>query len=508
MSYFETRLLELLPSFYRIRGGDLSDFLKIPAGPLDEFKILIDQFPTLFDVATCRPDFLPLLGQLVGHNYDGTTSLESQRRDIVEAVDGYRRKGTIPAIRRSLKTLGWMGHLNETYRKTLRLNHHARPCQNYLAGDLYNQAVYQVESWNHIRNLQNGLGKHHPAGTKAFFKQWFFGEHAPDLSCAIAATFTMLAWSSLREIFDMNRNQLNGSFDLTYNQKGGAHIHLTHSAPSKLRMDFSEVCLNRWMGRGSYFQLNQTPMNSRTLTNLWVNENKFASKGEIRLVPNQEPSFLLGVAALNKVPLTDALPQCHIKFQQKDWVYWSDVSQSFFGPQMILVRTHASNITRGIRLNQKQAVQQFTSSAPPASVFQVTLAQTSRFEAEASASIVDRWATPQPGLRFGQTQLNQWQLTNASVNESRASMEVMSHIPHPNFSPFPLNQQSLNLAALRFSGSRLQTMRLSGMPLNLSGFPVATPMISWRLQQHNLNGASPQSLSSVVQATLTQWPSE
>lgn len=110
--WFKDNLLGLLPPLYEHNdeAGDLRTFLSLPAGTLDELKQAIDDFPTIFDVDHCDERFLPLLARLVGLEVDGTCSPDCQRRRVREAVEIYRRKGTIPAIERDFDSLGWQGN--------------------------------------------------------------------------------------------------------------------------------------------------------------------------------------------------------------------------------------------------------------------------------------------------------------------------------------------------------------------------------------------------------------
>ena len=100
--WFQQNLINLLPPLYadKDEDGDLRTFLSLPAGSLDELKASIDQMPGIFDVDRCDERFLPLLAYLVGHTYEGTDVPENQRRLIREAVEIYRRKGTLPAMDR------------------------------------------------------------------------------------------------------------------------------------------------------------------------------------------------------------------------------------------------------------------------------------------------------------------------------------------------------------------------------------------------------------------------
>ena len=146
-------------------------FLSLPAGTLDELKQAIDEFPTIFDVDRCDERFLPLLAKLVGMQADGTRSPEYQRRRIREAVEIYRRKGTIPAIRRDLAALGWQGELEETFRSALRLNARSRVGRSKLPGLVFSLGVFRVLCKNQTNGLRQALVFHHPAGTRCFWLQ-------------------------------------------------------------------------------------------------------------------------------------------------------------------------------------------------------------------------------------------------------------------------------------------------------------------------------------------------
>lgn len=166
--YFDTRLFDLLPPLYRIEdeSGDLAAFLQVTAPTLDDLKEKIDRFPEIFDVDRCEDRFLTFLAALVGLPFDGTEDPRPQRRRIKEAVPIYRRKATIPAIRRSLAETGWEGTLEETFRRALRLN--SRPALNTskLPGQIFSLGVYRVVCENQSAGLREALKFHHPAGTQ------------------------------------------------------------------------------------------------------------------------------------------------------------------------------------------------------------------------------------------------------------------------------------------------------------------------------------------------------
>ena len=88
-----------------------------------------------------------------GTRFDPTADVSRERRAIREAVERYRRKATIPAIRRTLAPLGWKGEIEETFRKALRLGQRSRLNQQRLPGLVYGFGVWRIRSTDSL-----GLG--------------------------------------------------------------------------------------------------------------------------------------------------------------------------------------------------------------------------------------------------------------------------------------------------------------------------------------------------------------
>ena len=171
MSDFSMRLMDLLPSVYREHDteGDLAAFLGVPGATLDEIQEHIDRMPRAWDVDQCEPRYLPLLAALVGVELNTRQDTASQRRAIREAVEGYRKKATLPAIRRALERIGWEGSVEETSRETVRLNRHATLNRHRLPGEMYSLGVYRLVSETRVAGIRAALAPHHPAGTRCFF---------------------------------------------------------------------------------------------------------------------------------------------------------------------------------------------------------------------------------------------------------------------------------------------------------------------------------------------------
>ena len=214
--------------FSRFATGDLAAFLKVPAVSLEKLKALIERFPESFDVDRCEPRYFPHLAHLVGRPYDGTTVPDTQRNIIREAVPIYARKATIPAIRRSLTEIGWSGELEETFRRAFRLN--SRPLLNSskLPGLIHSLGVYRVICLNQTGGLRDALTFHHPAGTRAYFWQWFFSRvsHAEDLIALEKLIVRYILFGSIDEAFALNRTPLGRCFHLTRKQKAFSYLQL------------------------------------------------------------------------------------------------------------------------------------------------------------------------------------------------------------------------------------------------------------------------------------------
>jgi phage tail-like protein len=79
--------------------GQLQRFLKLISFSLDEVKGLIDAFPVILNVDKTDADYLPLIAALVGIDFNYDIPIPRQREEIKRAVEVYKAKGTIPAIK-------------------------------------------------------------------------------------------------------------------------------------------------------------------------------------------------------------------------------------------------------------------------------------------------------------------------------------------------------------------------------------------------------------------------
>ncbi len=169
MQTWAERLEQLLPDLYLLEdaSGDLHALLGILGPTLDALTASIVGLPDLVDVDACPPDFLPFLAGVVGVSYDPTLDPAPQRRAIREAIEQYRRLGTLNGLRRDLQALGWQGTIIETHLRVMRLGTRSRLNQQKLPGQRYNLGIYGVKGVAPTdQAIRLVLERHHPAGTR------------------------------------------------------------------------------------------------------------------------------------------------------------------------------------------------------------------------------------------------------------------------------------------------------------------------------------------------------
>lgn len=332
---FATRLLDLLPPVYREADaqGDLAAFLALPGAALDDLKALADRFPELFDVDRCEARYLPLLAALVGWPWDPTGDADRQRRAIREAVEFYRRKGSIPAIRRSLGDIGWEGWIEETFRSAFRLNRRARLNALKIPGEIFSYGVYRVHTTEGPADLWPALRPHHPAGTRVFFLRLlqFAGDLGMLLEAHADALVRMVALARLHEVFVLNRNHLNGRDPLTTRLWAPVLLVATQATFARQGFEHAQTCLRTWHARTRCFHLNQTRLGTERLANTWESELVGAvcccvSVDETPVA--EKPRLVLNRPRLNRVPLGSQKRCCRVLRRQRDLVALAEVPAS------------------------------------------------------------------------------------------------------------------------------------------------------------------------------------
>jgi phage tail-like protein len=99
---FPDLLYRYLPGLYRDKdeAGELRRFLEIMALPLAELQASIGQLHEDSFVQTCRDEFIPFIGGLIGIELDPAASARMQRAEVQEAFAFYRTKGLRDPLQR------------------------------------------------------------------------------------------------------------------------------------------------------------------------------------------------------------------------------------------------------------------------------------------------------------------------------------------------------------------------------------------------------------------------
>lgn len=332
---FEKRLIDLLPPVYREQDttGDLAAFLALPAAALDDLKDLADRFPEIFDVDRCEERFLPFLAALVGWPWEPTQDAARQRRQIREAVEFYRRKGTIPAIRRSLVDIGWEGWIEETFRSAFRLNRRARLNTKKLPGEIYSYGVYRIHSTEQPPDLWVGLRPHHPAGMRVFFLRLLQLAGALDgtLEGYANTLVRMVSLGRLHEAFVLNRSQLNGHDPLTGRERAPVLMIASQMVFARQGFERAQTCVRSWHARTPCLRLNRSRLNRERLANVWVSEliSAWCCCVSVEGTPSiPPPVIVLNHPRLNRARLNRTGNCCGVHHRQRDFVTVDDAPLS------------------------------------------------------------------------------------------------------------------------------------------------------------------------------------
>lgn len=100
--FYQNRLFDFLPVQMKdddATTGDLQSFIKVLALTLDEVKTYVDQFTDIFDIDRCDPKYFDALAYLLGYPLNRLDSVQSQRFQIKNAVELWRRKGTFEVFK-------------------------------------------------------------------------------------------------------------------------------------------------------------------------------------------------------------------------------------------------------------------------------------------------------------------------------------------------------------------------------------------------------------------------
>ncbi|MCC7556621.1 MAG: hypothetical protein KO254_11035 [Methanoculleus marisnigri] len=519
-SYFEKKLIDLLPPLYRERDetGDLETFVKVPASSLDDLKLLADRFPEIFDFDRCEDRFLPLLGEIVGHRFDPLSDAAKQRRSIREAIEIYRRKATIPAIGRSLTDLGWQGRIDETFRKALRLNRRSIVGRAKLPGLIYSLGVYRIDSDNIVQGIRPGLVFHHPAGTKVFFLQWLYSllSMESDFQAVIKKVVERVCLGHLHETFVVSHNALNTDYHLTRKNKTWGWWRITDGTTLMQDVERAAVCIYRWHGRTPRFRLNVGNLNDERLPNLWVSERRAAFCCEIDTKPSELPvdAFIrLAGQDLNRSRLNRSATACRVIFRQKDLLSEADQPASeITGDRRTHCYSRRSRLDRWLSVGHSHVngMDKISGAAINRQLIIIAYAGADWSEVGGAWDVVNRWRARRAGFALNSKPLNITELTDAYITEARASFELTVDTGTPRrhrVETLLLNNRRLNHTGLRLSVDRTRPMRLGLMSLNAAGFRISKPSLRWLFRQRDDHAETQAGFEAAAnQYTVTQWP--
>jgi hypothetical protein len=207
---------------------------------------------------------------------DGTRSPEYQRRRIREAVEIYRRKGTIPAIRRDLSVLGWQEELEETFRSALRFNARSRVGRSKLPGLVFSLGVFRVLCKNQTDGLCQALVFHHPAGTRCFWLQMLneYMDGGVDMRFDHLDMVRRTALAFMDEAFVLSRSSLGSCRHLTNKQRVREFMQLTSAVEMSPEIEQAAIKVARFHGRQDRMRLNSRMLNDRRLPNTSSREKR------------------------------------------------------------------------------------------------------------------------------------------------------------------------------------------------------------------------------------------
>lgn len=458
--WFSDHLSELIPPLYLKNkdSEDLKTFLTLPLGELDRFKDLADDFPDLFDVEKANPLSLSLLAQTVGMSFNGQNLPESERRKIKEAVPRYQRKGTLPALERDLRTLGWEGYIDESFRDALRLNLRAMLNRSRLTGQLSGHGVYRIHSFNVVPGIRDIQRFHHPAGTRAFWDQWLLEELSlADITGDSAMHLRYLIYAALDDVFVLNKTQLNDCSHLTRKQRTWGLFQLTSVADADHTIEQATTCISRWHGRQNRMRLGVRPLNQWRLANCWESETKFIECHRIyggTVEDNYRDPLVLGEGRLNQNQLSLGISEKFTRFKKKDFLGISDFGEMEATENGLGIGLTSAGMLSPWFMLSGSKLCGLLPLAPLQrgdSVLFPSLLSLAHFMEPRSITKIDRFSgRSSESLRLGIASLNKAPIANATANDDRLSFEVetdlVNHIPSLELGKTKLNTHGLSWA--------------------------------------------------------------
>lgn len=116
-TYFQNNIQKYIPyEYWRMDAkpveeggsdGDMAIFTEVFAITMDEIKQAIDELPLLFDIDHCPPRYLRVIAELLNFPLEDVDSTAEQRRQLKDAINWYRSKGSRKAFTAILYAFGF-----------------------------------------------------------------------------------------------------------------------------------------------------------------------------------------------------------------------------------------------------------------------------------------------------------------------------------------------------------------------------------------------------------------
>lgn len=120
-TYFQTNIKKFIPyEYWRLDAlsveegggeGALEDLTEVYAVSLDEIKQAVDEFPLLFDIDHCPPKYLRVIAEMLAYPLEEVDSTAEQRRQLKEAINWYKTKGSRKGFLAMLYAFGFYAEL-------------------------------------------------------------------------------------------------------------------------------------------------------------------------------------------------------------------------------------------------------------------------------------------------------------------------------------------------------------------------------------------------------------
>lgn len=145
--FFRSRLFDYYPAVMRTddSSGDLKAFTQVLALGMDEMKSFVDQFTDIFAIDRCDPRYLGAIAYLLGYPLNKLDSIESQRFQVKNAAEFWKRKGTTSVFEAIFYLLDYDVHVQELWTRD-----YVKFYPTVMAPPLYVDPVYHDSGDNPI----------------------------------------------------------------------------------------------------------------------------------------------------------------------------------------------------------------------------------------------------------------------------------------------------------------------------------------------------------------------